>query len=296
MAHMASGDGRAQAGETPRSGSRLGPDLRPRVAAGVTMAAAALVVAWFGGFVFVAFWFAASAIVLWEWQRLASAERLIERVAVGALALVVASSFALERLFSLREALFGCAIALALGAAAVAWIARPGSKSWAGAGTIYAGALVVSLGLLRASPNYGLAAILWLYAVVWGADIAAYFAGRLIGGPRLWPSVSPGKTWSGALVGAFAGAALGLLLAPWTNHIAALFWLGLAAAIVSEFGDLFESALKRRFGVKDSGGLIPGHGGLMDRLDAFVAASVFAALVASANTRGAFIASGLFQW
>ena len=125
-----------------------------------------------------------------------------------------------------------------------------------------------------------MAAILWLFAVVWGADIAAYFAGRLIGGPRLWPRVSPGKTWAGAIVGAFAGAVLGLMLAAWTNRLAALFWLGLATAIVSELGDLFESALKRRFGVKDSSGLIPGHGGLMDRLDAFTSASFFAAVVA----------------
>src|SRR5208283_1683631 len=139
---------------------------------------------------------------------------------------------------------------------------------------------------LRVSPNFGIAAILWLFAVVWGADIAAYFAGRLIGGPRLWPTVSPGKTWSGAIVGAFAGGVLGLMLAAWTNRLAALFWLGLATAIVSEFGDLFESAIKRRFGVKDSSGLIPGHGGLMDRLDAFIAASTFAAIVAAANTRG----------
>ena len=108
----------------------------------------------------------------------------------------------------------------------------------------------------------------------------------MIGGPRLWPSVSPGKTWAGAIVGALAGAVLGLMLAAWTNRLMPLFWLGLATAIVSELGDLFESALKRRFGVKDSSGLIPGHGGLMDRLDAFVAASVFAAVVAGLNSRG----------
>ena len=142
----------------------------------------------------------------------------------------------------------------------MAWIARPGAKGWAAAGVLYAGALVVSLGLLRASPNFGRVAIFWLFAVVWGADIAAYFAGRVIGGPRLWPRVSPGKTWAGAIVGAFAGAVLGLMLAAWTNRLAALFWLGLATAIASELGDLFESALKRRFGVKDSSGLIPGHG------------------------------------
>ena len=152
------------------------------------------------------------------------------------------------------------------------------------------------MGFLRASPNYGLAAILWLFAVVWGADVAAYFAGRLIGGPKLWVRVSPGKTWSGAIVGALAGAACGLMLGGGTNRIDRLFWLGLAAAIVSQLGDLFESALKRRFGVKDSSRLIPGHGGLMDRLDAFVAASLFAAIYAAANSDGSYIASGLFRW
>jgi phosphatidate cytidylyltransferase len=155
---------------------------------------------------------------------------------------------------------------------------------------------VVSLGLLRRSPGYGLSAVLWLYAVVWGVDVAAYFAGRAIGGPRLWPSVSPGKTWSGAVVGALAGAILGLLLSPWTNRIDRLFWLGLATAVVAEIGDLFESAVKRRFRVKDASNLIPGHGGLMDRLDAFIAACAFAAAVAALNTRGSYIASGLFQW
>ena len=150
--------------------------------------------------------------------------------------------------------------------------------------------------MLRVSPGYGLAAISWLFAVVWGTDIAAYFAGRLIGGPRLWPSVSPGKTWSGAIFGALGGAVLGLMLRGWANNTGALFWLGLAAAIASELGDLFESALKRGFGVKDSSGLIPGHGGLMDRLDGFIAASVFAAVFAGLNSRGSYIAGGIFQW
>jgi phosphatidate cytidylyltransferase len=277
-------------------GSRIGPDLWPRVAAAVAMGLVALAAAWVGGFVFMAFWCVASMIVLWEWQRLVSADRLIERVAAGALALVVAAAYAMQNLFSLRQAVLGAVVALALGASAVVWLARRGSKGWAGAGMIYAGALVVALGLLRASPNYGMAAILWLFAVVWGADIAAYFAGRLIGGPRLWPAVSPGKTWSGAIVGALAGASLGLALSPWTNRPGALFWVGLGAAIASELGDLFESAVKRRFKVKDSSALIPGHGGLMDRLDSFIAASLFAAVVAGANTKGSFIASGLFQW
>ena len=274
----------------PRFGSRIGLDLRPRVAAAAAMAFVALLAAWCGGGVFVAFWFLAALIVLWEWQRMVERDRLFEPVAAGALALLLAAVFALN------ESAVGAFTALVVGAGVVGWLAGRSASVWAGAGVLYAGALVVSLALLRASPGYGLAAVLWLFAVVWSADIAAFFAGRLIGGPRLWPSVSPGKTWSGAIAGALAGAAAGLLLSPWSNRIDRLFWLGLAAAVVSEFGDLFESALMRRFGVKDSSGLIPGHGGLMDRLDAFVAASTFAAVVAAINSKGSYIASGVFQW
>ena len=283
----ASDDGPAT-GSAPQ---RFGPDLWPRVAAAVAMGSVALAATWIGGFLFAAFWWLASIVVLWEWQRLVGGERLIvARVVAGAVALALAA------LSALHNSIAGVVAALILGAAAVGWIAGGRQGIWAAAGVLYAGALVASVGLLRVSPSFGMASILWLFAVVWGADIAAYFAGRLIGGPRLWPRVSPGKTWAGAIVGAFAGAALGLMLGAWTNRLAALFWLGLATAIVSELGDLFESALKRRFGVKDSSGLIPGHGGLMDRLDAFTSASFFAAVVAILHPKGDYIASGLFQW
>jgi phosphatidate cytidylyltransferase len=271
-------------------GSRIGPDLGPRVAAAVVLGLAALAAAWIGGFVFVAFWWIASVVVLWEWQRMMSADRLIERLGAGVLGVALAA------LFALHGSVPGAAATLLLTAGVVGWLAGPPAQIWAATGAIYAGTLVVSLAFLRASPHYGLAAVLWLFAVVWGADIAAYFAGRLIRGPRLWPSVSPGKTWSGAIVGAFVGAAFGLLLSGWSNRVDRLFWLGLVTAVISEVGDLFESALKRRFGVKDSSALIPGHGGLMDRLDAFVAASLFAAFVAAFNAKGSFIAGGLFQW
>jgi len=283
----ASDDGPAT-GSAPQ---RFGPDLWPRVAAAVAMGSVAVAATWIGGFLFAAFWWLASIVVLWEWQRLVGGERLIvARVVAGAVALALAA------LWALHDSIAGVVAALILGAAVVGWIAGGRQGIWTAAGVLYAGALVASVGLLRVSPSFGMASILWLFAVVWGADIAAYFAGRLIGGPRLWPRVSPGKTWAGAIVGAFAGAVLGLMLGAWTNRLAALFWLGLATAIVSELGDLFESALKRRFGVKDSSGLIPGHGGLMDRLDAFTSASFFAAVVAILHPKGDYIASGLFQW
>ena len=274
----------------PAPRARFGSDLKPRVAAAVAMGSLALATAWIGGFIFAVFWWFASIVVLWEWQRLVGGGRLAERVAVGSLTLALAA------LSALHNSILGSIVVLVLGAVAIGWLTGRRDAIWAAAGAIYAGALVASAVLLRISPGFGLASILWLFAVVWGTDIAAYFAGRMIGGPKLWPSVSPGKTWSGAIVGAFAGALLGLMLSAWTNRLPALFWLGLATAIVSELGDLFESALKRRFGVKDSSGLIPGHGGLMDRLDAFVAASLFAAVFAGLNSRGSFIAGGLFQW
>ena len=274
----------------PEPRARFGSDLKPRVAAAVAMGSFALATAWVGGFIFMAFWWLASIVVLWEWQRLVGGARLAERVAVGGLAV------ALGALFALQNSIQGAIAALVFGTVVVGWLAGRREGIWAAAGVLYAGALAASVGLLRISPSFGMAAILWLFAVVWGADIAAYFAGRLIGGPKLWPSVSPGKTWAGAIVGAFAGAVLGLMLAAWTNRLAALFWLGLATAIISELGDLFESALKRHFGVKDSSGLIPGHGGLMDRLDAFTAASFFAAVVAILHPKGEYAASGLFQW
>ena len=151
----------------PRLGSRLGSDLWPRVAAAVAMGLVALAIAWIGGFVFVAFWWAASVVVLWEWQRMAQGGRLVEQVVLGALALALAA------LFALHMSVLGGAAALAAGALAVGWSADPAARIWAGAGALYAGALVVSLGLLRASPGYGLPAILWLFAVVWGTDVAA---------------------------------------------------------------------------------------------------------------------------
>jgi phosphatidate cytidylyltransferase len=138
-----------------------------------------------------------------------------------------------------------------------------------------------------------------LFAVVWVTDIAAYFAGRMIGGPKLWPRVSPKKTWSGAVVGTIAAVAAGLAVVavvagaqPWP----ALAAVCLVLSIASQAGDLAESALKRRFGAKDAGKLILGHGGLMDRLDGFIAAAVVAALIGVARGDVSAPAAGLLIW
>ena len=273
----------------------IGRDLSVRAAAAVVLAAVALVAAWIGGFWFMALWFVGAALALWEWQRLIGGERRLARIGVGALALIAVAPFALH------GAKVWTVAAMAAGAVAAGAVAgRTGRAVWTGAGVFYAAAILAAPTLLRASPAYGLAAVLWLFAVVWGADTFAFFGGRLIGGPRLWRRVSPGKTWSGALVGTFAGAAAGavvsLIAVPGGAPLVPIFWLGVATAIVGQIGDLAESAIKRRFTVKDSSRLIPGHGGVLDRLDAFVAAAVFSALVGWARSGGAWIAAGLFQW
>ena len=274
--------------------AKIGADLPLRAATAVTLMILGLGAAWVGGFSFLAFWLVGSALVAWEWQRLVGGERRWMRVGVAVLALVAASPFALR-----GEAIRACFV-LVVGAVATGALADRPRRIWAAAGVVYAGALVVGVTLLRASPAYGLAAILWLFAVVWGTDVMAYFGGRRFGGPKLWPSVSPGKTWSGALVGVVAGALFGAIVAevaaPGGARFLPMLMLGLAASVVSQLGDLFESAMKRRAGAKDSSGLIPGHGGLMDRLDGFIAATAFAAVLAGVRSSGAWIAGGLFQW
>jgi phosphatidate cytidylyltransferase len=171
-------------------------------------------------------------------------------------------------------------------------------RLWLGAGTLYAAVLAAAPILLRRDPEYGLVAIVMLFAVVWTTDIAAYFAGRLIGGPKLWLRASPKKTWSGALVGTAVAvmAAVTVAHAIGIGNAAAASVLGLVLSVASQLGDLFESAIKRRFGAKDASKLIPGHGGLMDRLDGFVAAAAVAA--ATGLIRGGFNAPsrGLLIW
>ncbi len=171
----------------------------------------------------------------------------------------------------------------------------PARRLMAGAGVLYAGALAVSVILLREG-TLGFRTIGWLFAVVWGTDIMAYVGGRLIGGPKLAARLSPSKTWAGFIVGVAAGALAGLLVAPAGATSGAVVLVGLAAAALSQGGDIFESSLKRRYGVKDASHLIPGHGGVMDRLDGFIAATVFALLVGSARAGLDAVGTGLFNW
>lgn len=156
---------------------------------------------------------------------------------------------------------------------------------WTAAGIIYVAAAILALIWLRADPVHGRMTVFWLMAVVWATDIGAYLVGSLIGGPKLAPRISPGKTWAGVAGGLGFGLAIGALavvVEPALGYSAVLAW-SLVASIVCQVGDLTESALKRWFGVKDSGRLIPGHGGLLDRMDGMMAAALAVAVAGLVN-------------
>jgi phosphatidate cytidylyltransferase len=167
------------------------------------------------------------------------------------------------------------------------------------AGSIpYAGVLGIAPVVLRSDVEHGFTATIFVYLCVWATDIVAYAVGRAIGGPKLLPQVSPKKTWSGSIGGIVAAVivAIGVAQAWSLAPIPALAAIAIVLSAVSQAGDLFESALKRRFGAKDSGHLIPGHGGLMDRLDGFVAAAAIAALIGLSRGGLAAPARGLLVW
>jgi phosphatidate cytidylyltransferase len=179
--------------------------------------------------------------------------------------------------------------------------AAPSTVSYAGwmvAGLLYAAVLALAPAVLRGDAALGFVAIIFLFAVVWATDALAYFVGRAVGGPKLMPTISPKKTWSGAVGGTLGAVVAGLIVvkAAGVQITVSLAVVALFLSIVSQAGDLLESAVKRRFNAKDAGQLIPGHGGLMDRLDGFLTAVLAAAMVGL--VRGGFEAParGLLTW
>jgi len=226
----------------------------------LVLAPLAIGAAYLGGFPFVLFCGLAAIGIWWEWATL-SAPVVRSSIATGAGALIAAAVF-------LTAGWPGTATACLVGGAfAVGAMGRAQGRPWLGGGVAYAGAMLVAPALMRSDPDYGFVAIMFLFAAVWATDIAAYFAGRAIGGPKLAPRLSPNKTWSGALAGG-GGAVIATVVvarAVGLGHWATLAWIGLALSVASQAGDLFESALKRWHGAKDASRLIPGHGGLMDR-------------------------------
>src|SRR5262249_51260008 len=279
-----------------------GSELTLRVLSGLVLAPLAVGVAYLGGWIFVAFWGIAALTVLWEWCTLIAAdERRTVLLTAGPavlLTVLLAGASAPDPDGSHSVRLVAGATLLAMGMLATAALAPTGRRAWTAAGVPYAGLLGMAPIALRNDEQYGFPAIAFLFAVVWATDIVAYFVGRAVGGPKLAPRISPKKTWSGAIGGTLAAiaAALGVAMAAGLSNVVALGLLAAAASAFAQAGDLFESAVKRRFDAKDSGHLIPGHGGLMDRLDGFVAAAVLAMVFGLLHGGADQAAGGLLVW
>jgi phosphatidate cytidylyltransferase len=239
-------------------------DLGLRLASGLVLAVIALLQLWAGGVWAAGFLIVVLALMLWEYHRMVTgsdavlAPALVVAVVAGTAALVATAAWGPPK---------GLPV-LAVGALLV--VAVSGRwRGWLTAGFLYMTLATGALIVFRNREPEGVLLILWLVLVVVAADVGAYFVGRRVGGRKLWPRVSPGKTWSGAFGGLAFAVVVGLLFSwlvvgwhPWRMGS-----LSLGIAVCSQFGDLLESAVKRRFGVKDASRLIPGHGGVMDRLD-----------------------------
>lgn len=253
-------------------------DLKVRTMVGVGLALVAILALVLGG---IAWWALASLIglgMLAEWCGLAKASQWRLGVALIGMAFGVALAFPLW--WGVDRSTVAAFVGLAL---LVGLLTNSGRI---GLGLCYAGFPIAALLFLR-SGEHGIAVTLWTLAIVWATDIGAYFAGRLIGGPLLAPKLSPKKTWAGLGGGAIAALAIGALVAFGSRLDLPYYWLGAPLAVLAQAGDIYESALKRRAEVKDSGRLLPGHGGLLDRLDGLVPVAVLVgALVANGTLAG----------
>ena len=248
-------------------------ELASRVGSALGLAALALGATLLGGVAFALVWAAAAVFFLVEFLALIGYRPLAVGAAVGAIGLTGAT------LAATRSSVVVGIVALFVAASLVALRAERRDAGFIGAaGVAYAACVVLPVVILRSLPAHGMALTLWLYAVVWTTDIGAFFIGRGLGGPKLWPRISPKKTWSGFLGGTLAGVCVAMLVnaagAGLPLSTSAVLTLGVVASLGVQVGDLFESALKRSYGVKDSSRLIPGHGGFMDRLDGFALASL----------------------
>jgi phosphatidate cytidylyltransferase len=281
--------GPADAARTVTSNHR---ELMLRVGSALVLVPLATGTAYLGGWPFALFWSVAALGVFWEWSALVAGDRRRTLFMAGGAMLLV--SFGLAAVGRFTAAVVVAAAAMI----AAAPLAPARHRGWAAGGVPYAGAISIAPIALRSDAEDGFVAVIFLFAIVWTTDIVAYFMGRLIGGPKLLPRVSPKKTWSGAISGLCAAvlAALAVAAAAGLSGLFAIALVAAALSCVAQAGDLFESRLKRRFGAKDSSHLIPGHGGLMDRLDGFVFAAALAALIGTLRGGIEAPARGLLVW
>lgn len=258
--------------------SRLGSDFTARLLSGLVMFAAAVLITIAGATPFAILVVLVALLVCWEWGRLVHGadQSIVLSVQIGTAAVA-------GLLAALGYVGLGI-LALPIGAILATLLSLGNNSLFSALGVFYAGFPAVALIWLRSDPQLGLPAVFFLIAIVVAADTAAFLSGRLLGGPLLWPRVSPKKTWAGAIGAIVASAVVGGLFwfAVPDSSVLRLATTGAVLAVVAQAGDLAESALKRHFGAKDAGSIIPGHGGAMDRVDGLVAAASAVAVAALA--------------
>lgn len=267
-------------------------ELRTRILSAAILAPIALGLTWLGGWYFAALLAIAAVAMTFELSSLLSGMGLVMRIMLGGFALLAIWLTAIGGPFvALLASLMGLTFAVTIS------IMRSTAPLSPVIAFPYLILPLISLVWLRLDPEFGRVAIFWLLITVWATDTFAYFAGRGIGGPKLAPRLSPNKTWAGLVGGMFGAALVGAITANWFS-LGSPLGLGLVSAllaVVAQAGDIFESALKRRAGVKDSGKLIPGHGGVLDRVDGIVTAAVGAALIATLH-HAVSPAAGVLLW
>ncbi|MDL2407849.1 phosphatidate cytidylyltransferase [Rhizobium calliandrae] len=253
-------------------------ELRLRIISGIILAGVVLAATWYGGLSFRVLAAAIGLLVYYEWSTITDLHgRDPQGNALGwlGLVLIAGATLAGESVYSLEVLVVFVAIAAVM-------VAMRRKSWWLPGGIFYAGLTAITLAEIRDDDLRGFVLMLFIFATVWATDIFAYFVGRAIKGPKLAPRISPGKTWSGAIGGAIAAVIAGTAVV-WSFFSAEGLWipvLALLLSICSQIGDLFESFVKRRFTVKDSSHLIPGHGGVMDRVDGLIFACFAAFLLA----------------
>lgn len=238
-----------------------------RLASAAVLVPIAITCVWFGGWLLSGFAALCAGLMAFEWARMARSR----------VALLMIFGAVLANLLHPVDPRWALIALVGTGVVAMALEQRDGLKSTALLGTLYAGGLPLALQVLRAIPDNitGLYIAMGVMVLSWASDTSAFFVGRHFGGPLLAPKDSPNKTWSGA-IGAVVGSVITALVFAYFVKGPLLIWglLGVCVSVAAQFGDLFESQVKRRHGVKDTSGFLPGHGGVMDRLDGFGTACV----------------------
>jgi phosphatidate cytidylyltransferase len=274
---------------SPVRAARWG-DLGLRVVSAVVLIPVVLAALWAGGAWFLLLIAVVGVAMAYEWTTIVHAGNATQFVLHAAAAL---SGAILAFNVGIPIALLVILLLFLLQSCLV----RSAQAPWGYFGMPYVALPPVALMSLRADPQLGVAAMIWLFAVTWASDIGAYFVGRLIGGPKLIPAISPNKTWSGAVGAVLLSALVAAILAQvLTEAVLMPALLGIVLSVVAQAGDLFKSLLKRRHGLKDSGDLIPGHGGIIDRVDGLVAAAVVASLIGAMRSGTHAIGQDLLAW